>query len=187
MNSERWQLVELGDPRLRQIARPVDLTRLNEVLPIAQAMREWMDKRGGVGIAAPQIGVGLQMMIIASRPNSRYPDAPQMQPMLLLNPLPLRHSQATSEEWEGCLSVPGLRGKVRRPDAVDIEYFDQHGRGHFLALHGFPARIFQHEYDHLIGKTFVDRVASVQDLVSEKTFLEQILPARISPAVTTPG
>lgn len=175
-----YEIVELGDPRLREHARPVDLSRISDVLPIAHAMREWMDKRGGVGIAAPQIGVGLQMMIIASRPNPRYPDAPQMQPLLLLNPLPLRYSDNTVEEWEGCLSVPGLRGKVRRPDAVEIEYFDAAGKGHQLALSGFPARIFQHEYDHLIGKTFVDRVATPQDLVSEKVFLEQILPARLA-------
>lgn len=175
-----YDIVEIGDPRLRETAKPVDLTRLDTILPIAQAMKDWMDKRGGVGIAAPQIGVGLQMMIVASRPNPRYPDAPLMQPLLLLNPLPLRYSDTTVEEWEGCLSVPGLRGKVRRPDAVDIEYFDAAGRGHQLALSGFPARIFQHEYDHLIGMTFVDRVATPQDLVSEKVFLEQILPARLA-------
>ena len=182
MTTNEYSIVELGDPRLRQTARPVDLTRLEQLLPIADAMREWMDKRGGVGIAAPQIGVDLQMMIIASKPNPRYPNAPLMQPLLLLNPLPLRYGDATVEEWEGCLSVPGLRGKVRRPDAVDIEFFDLHGKGHQMALSSFPARIFQHEYDHLIGMTFVDRVACVQDLVSEHVFLEQILPARLAAA-----
>ena len=178
-----YSIIELGDPRLRELAQPVDLVRLDEVLPIAQAMREWMDKRGGVGIAAPQIGVSLQMMIIASRPNDRYPNAPLMEPMLLLNPVPLSHSEHWVDEWEGCLSVPGLRGKVSRPDAVDIEYFDAGGRGHQLTLQGFPARIFLHEYDHLIGKIFVDRVASPQDLVSERVFLEQIVPNR--PAATS--
>lgn len=178
MNASDFSIVELGDPRLRQRARPVDLDDLAGVLPIADVMREWMDRRGGVGIAAPQIGVDLQMMIIASRPNQRYPDAPLMQPLLLLNPQPVRYGDNTIEEWEGCLSVPGLRGKVRRPDAVEIDFYDLHGKGHQLALTGFPARIFQHEYDHLIGMTFVDRVASVQDLVTEKVFLEQILPAR---------
>lgn len=185
MSATDYSIVELGDPRLRQVARPVDLSRPDVVLPIAAAMREWMDKRGGVGIAAPQIGVDLQMMIIASRPSQRYPNAPLMQPLLLLNPLPLRYSETLVEEWEGCLSVPGLRGKVLRPDAVDIEFFDLHGRGHLLSLTGFPARIFQHEYDHLIGMTFVDRVASPQDLVTEKVFLEQILPVRM--AATSPS
>lgn len=185
MNTADYSIVELGDPRLRQVARPIDLSQLDGILPIATAMREWMDKRGGVGIAAPQIGVDLQMMIIASRPSQRYPDAPLMQPLLLLNPQPLRYSEQLVEEWEGCLSVPGLRGKVLRPDVVDIEFFDLHGHGHLLSLTGFPARIFQHEYDHLIGMTFVDRVASAQDLVTEKVFLEQILPARL--AVTSPS
>lgn len=184
MNTNEYSIVELGDPRLRQHARPVDLGQLDTLLPIAGAMRDWMDRRGGVGIAAPQIGVDLQMMIIASKPNPRYPNAPLMQPLLLLNPLPVRYGERTVEEWEGCLSVPGLRGKVRRPDAVDVEFYDLHGKGHQLALTGFPARIFQHEYDHLIGMTFVDRVASVQDLVSEKVFMEQILPARLAVAQT---
>lgn len=186
MNADAYTIVELGDPRLRQQARPVDLTRLAEVMPIADAMREWMDRRGGVGIAAPQIGVDLQMMIIASRPNARYPDAPHMQPLLLLNPLPLRYSDNVVEEWEGCLSVPGLRGRVWRPDAVEVEFFDLHGQGHQLSLTGFPARIFQHEYDHLIGMTFVDRVASPQDLVTEKVFLEQVLPARLQATAPFP-
>lgn len=185
MSASDYSIVELGDPRLRQLARPVNLSHPAAILPIAAAMREWMDKRGGVGIAAPQIGVDLQMMIIASRPSQRYPNAPLMQPLLLLNPLPLRYSDTLVEEWEGCLSVPGLRGKVLRPDAVDIEFFDLDGRGHLLSLTGFPARIFQHEYDHLIGMTFVDRVASPQDLVTEKVFLEQILPART--AATSPS
>ena len=174
----QYSIIELGDPRLREIARPVDLANIGAVLPIAQVMKEWMDKRGGVGIAAPQIGVSLQMVIIASRPNTRYPNAPLMEPMLLLNPLPVSYSDEVIAEWEGCLSVPGLRGKVTRPRAVDLEYYDAHGHGHQLHLDGFPARIFLHEYDHLIGKTFVDRVASAQDLVSEKVFLEQILPTR---------
>lgn len=185
MSGEEYDIVELGDPRLRRQAKPVDLTRLHDILSIAEALREWMDRRGGVGIAAPQIGVDLQMMIIASRPNQRYPDAPLMQPLMLLNPLPLRYSETQTNEWEGCLSVPGLRGLVRRPDAVDIEFFDLHGQGHQLSLTGFPARIFQHEYDHLIGMTFVDRVASPRDLVTEKVFMEQILPARF--AATSPS
>lgn len=185
MSASDFSIIELGDPRLRQMARPVELARIEDVLPIAAAMREWMDRRGGVGIAAPQIGVDLQMMIIASRPSPRYPDAPLMQPLLLLNPLPLRYGDTLVEEWEGCLSVPGLRGKVLRPDTVDIEFFDLHGRGHLLPLTGFPARIFQHEYDHLIGMTFVDRVASPRDLVTENVFLEQILPART--AATSPS
>lgn len=164
----------------------MDLARLHDIQPIAEALREWMDRRGGVGIAAPQIGVELQMMIIASRPSQRYPDAPSMQPLLLLNPAPLRYGEIQTDEWEGCLSVPGLRGLVRRPNAVDIEFFDQNGNGHQLSLSGFPARIFQHEYDHLIGMTFVDRVASPLDLVTEKVFMEQILPSRLTATSPSP-
>lgn len=181
---EPLRIVELGDPRLREPASPVDLTRPDAIRAIAQAMQTGMEQRGGVGIAAPQIGVGLQMLIIASRPNARYPRAPQMSPLLLLNPRPLHYSGCETDEWEGCLSVPGLRGRVRRPEAVEIQYSDLSGQCQTLALSGFPARIFQHEYDHLLGLTFVDRVASVRDLVTETVFLEQILPGLVAAART---
>lgn len=174
---ERFQIVELGDPRLRAIARPVQPDQLSNALEVADAMQHWMDQRAGVGIAAPQIGVSLQMMIIASRPNNRYPDAPHMSPLLMINPEPLSFSNEEVALWEGCLSVPGLRGKVTRPEAVTVRFTDRAGQSQQLALTGFPARIFLHEYDHLIGKTFVDRVASVQDLVTDKVYLEQVVNA----------
>lgn len=170
-----FQIVELGDPRLRELAKPVHAEQMAYAQEVAEAMAYWMKERGGVGIAAPQIGVSLQMMIIASRPNNRYPDAPEMEPMLMLNPEPKTFSDRLVSLWEGCLSVPGVRGKVTRPDAVGVEYMDQSGQSRLIELKGFPARIFLHEYDHLIGKTFVDRVASVQDLVTDKVYFEQIL------------
>jgi peptide deformylase len=172
-----FDIVELGDPRLRRIAQPVAMDALPDALETAHVMQEWMDERGGVGIAAPQIGVDLQMMIIASRPNVRYPDAPDMAPLLMINPEPLQYSDQLATLWEGCLSVPGIRGKVARADSVEVRFIDKSGRTCELALSGFPARIFLHEYDHLIGKTFVDRVASVQDLVTDKVYFEQFAGA----------
>lgn len=162
MSASGYEIVELGDPRLREHAKPVDLTRLGDVLPIAQAMREWMDKRGGVGIAAPQIGVGLQMMIIASRPNPRYPDAPLMQPLLLLNPLPLRYSDHTVEEWEGCLSVPGLRGLVPRHARLRYQGFTERGEPIDRKVSGFHARVVQHECDHLDGILYPQRIRDLR-------------------------
>lgn len=153
----------------------MDVTCLQEAVEIADLMRAFMEERGGVGIAAPQIGIGLKIMIIASKPNQRYPDAPLMEPLTLINPEPMAYSEATVELWEGCLSVPGLRGKVTRPDGVDIRYVGIDGHIKALSLTGFPARIFLHEYDHLIGKTFVDRVDTVNDLVTDKVYLQQIV------------
>jgi len=177
MNPNAFQIVELGDSRLRQVAEAVDLSDLASALEYAEVMHHWMEQRGGVGIAAPQIGVPLQMMIIASRPNVRYPDAPDMEPMLLINPEPHNLSDTQVSLWEGCLSVPGLRGKVSRPDAVSVRYINKEGQARRLELDGFPARIFLHEYDHLIGKTFVDRVASAADLVTDKVYFEQVMAA----------
>ena len=177
MKPDDFEIVELGDPRLRQVARAVDVADPTSALAYADILQYWMDQRGGVGIAAPQIGVPLQMMIIASRPNARYPDAPAMAPLLMINPEPQNLSETHTALWEGCLSVPGLRGKVTRPEGLDVRFYDRTGQSRLLELTGFPARIFLHEYDHLIGKTFVDRVASPQDLVSEKVYLQQIIAA----------
>lgn len=177
MTPADFQIVELGDPRLQELAKPVTTAQMAYALDVAEAMEYWMKERGGVGIAAPQIGVSLQMMIIASRPNSRYPDAPAMEPMLMINPEPKAFTDHSVSLWEGCLSVPGLRGKVTRPDGVTVEFLDRNGQSKLIELAGFPARIFLHEYDHLIGKTFVDRVGTVQDLVTDKVYFEQILSA----------
>ena len=154
------------------MAEPVVLAQLNKAKDIAQIMMQFMNERAGVGIAAPQIGVSQQIMIIASRPNERYPDAPLMEPLVMFNPKPVSYAGNGVAMWEGCLSVPGLRGKVTRPSAVDVEYLNENGHPDRLSLSGFPARIFQHEYDHLIGKTFVDRVASVTDLVTDKVYFQ---------------
>ena len=154
------------------MAEPVVLAQLNKAKDIAQIMMQFMNERAGVGIAAPQIGVSQQIMIIASRPNERYPDAPFMEPLVMFNPKPVSYAGDGVAMWEGCLSVPGLRGKVTRPSAVDVEYLNENGHPDRLSLSGFPARIFQHEYDHLIGKTFVDRVASVTDLVTDKVYFQ---------------
>lgn len=177
LNPEDFQIVELGDPRLRAIAKPIELTQLSSALEQAAVMQHWMEHRGGVGIAAPQIGVPLQLMIIASRPNNRYPNAPHMAPLLMINPEPVSFSDNEVTLWEGCLSVPGIRGKVTRPESVCVRFVDRAGVTQEQVLTGFPARIFLHEYDHLIGKTFVDRVASVQDLTTDKVYFEQIANA----------
>ncbi len=174
-NETAYDIVELGDPRLRQISKPVDISRMDELVPVLTAMESRMRERGGVGIAAPQIGVLKQIMIIASRPNARYPDAPMMQPTVMINPEPFCFSDQLVALWEGCLSVPGLRGRVTRPDAVSVRFVNDSGDGQEIRLEGFPARIFLHEYDHLIGKTFVDRVDSVTDLVTDKVYLEQMV------------
>ncbi len=172
-----YEIVELGHPVLQVAALPVTDFRDPALQQHLQAMTRLMEARQGVGIAAPQVGVGLQMMIVASRPNDRYPDAPQMEPQVLLNPEIQWQSDQRVKDWEGCLSVPGIRGLVCRPDAVTVNYQKPGGDKAVVEWRGFPARIFLHEYDHLIGKTFLDRVSSSADLYSEKEYRRRVLNA----------
>lgn len=174
MSASHYQIAEIGNPILAQPAKPVTDFAAPELAEQIRAMETLMHERNGVGIAAPQIGVGLQLMIIASKPNVRYPQAPKMEPLLLVNPSIKWQSANTFKDWEGCLSVPGLRGLVTRPCAVKVCYQDRQGAACEMALDGFPARVFFHEYDHLLGKTFLDRVESTADLYSEKEYLKRI-------------
>jgi len=128
----------------------------------------------GVGIAAPQVFDPRAMMFIASRPNPRYPKAPQMQPLLLINPSIQSQSVNLVEEWEGCLSVPGLRGKITRPDWVEVDYQDLQGAKHQQRFEGFVARVFLHEFDHLIGKTWLDHVSDSKHIMANEVWLNAL-------------
>ncbi len=171
----RLRIVELGDPRLSRVARPVSCDDWNNLPEIIETMGTVMNLLGGVGIAAPQIGIDLQVLIVASKPTSRYPTAPDLAPLVMVNPMINELSERLVGVWEGCLSVPGIRGKVTRPEALAIDYLDCNKQCQQISLEGFPARVFLHEYDHLIGKTFVDRVSSIADLVTEKVYQDRIL------------
>lgn len=163
-------VIQLGDVRLRSHARPInDLTDpslqclIDDLLATAAAKQ-------GVGIAAPQVAEGQQLFIVASRPNPRYPQAPTMEPVAMLNPQLLDHSDDKIKGWEGCLSVPGRRGLVPRYREIEVAYQDRHGRDHRQYLQGFVARIFQHEYDHLQGKVFLDRVEKPDEILTEAEY-----------------
>jgi peptide deformylase len=111
-----------------------------------------------------------RLLIVASRPNLRYPHAPEMEPTAMINPVILAKSDEVEKGWEGCLSVPGIRGLVPRSQAIEVEYLDRNGQICKQELTDFVARIFQHEYDHLDGKVFLDRVESTHDLMTESEF-----------------
>ncbi|MCX7596089.1 MAG: peptide deformylase, partial [Fischerella sp.] len=129
----------------------------------------------GVGIAAPQVAQSYRVMIVASRPNPRYPDAPEMEPTAMINPKIITHSTAVVKGWEGCLSIPGIRGLVPRYEAVEVEYTDRNGKLQKQLLNGFIARIFQHEHDHLDGIVFLDRLESNRDIVTEQEYQKLIV------------
>lgn len=130
---------------------------LNE---LAAAMQATMLERNGVGIAAPQVYVSKRVIIVASRPNPRYPDAPEMDAVVMVNPEILEQSEVTVLGEEGCLSVPNERGQVTRAETIKVQYFTLQGELVETVFQGFPARIVQHEIDHLNGILFVDHLSA---------------------------
>lgn len=168
------QIAQLGHPILRTVASPV--TDVNDPaisLLIDDLIATVMDANG-VGISAPQVYRPLRLFILASHPNPRYPNAPDMKPTAVINPRIVSHQRKKETDWEGCLSIPGIRGLVPRFHSIQVEYTSRHGRRVTAAYTGFVARIFQHEFDHLKGITFLERVATTKDLVSEKEYQKLI-------------
>ncbi len=128
------------------------------LIELTQAMHATMLARSGVGIAAPQIYVSKRVIIVASRPNIRYPDAPEMDAVVMVNPEIVYQSEQTLQGEEGCLSVPDTRGQVRRAAHIRVRYRTVQGEQIETEFSGFPARIVQHEVDHLNGVLFVERL-----------------------------
>lgn len=126
---------------------------------LSLAMHATMNERNGVGIAAPQVYVSKRVIIVASRPNLRYPNAPEMPAVVMVNPEIIAKSDLQILGEEGCLSVPDQRGQVARAESVTVRYLTLQGRTVEVSYSGFPARIVQHEVDHLDGILFVERLA----------------------------
>ena len=168
------KIFEIGADVLRQPAMPIEDVHDPAVQGLIDELLETVFAANGVGIAAPQVGHSLQLMIIASRPSPRYPYAPEMAPLAMLNPRISKQADSLTKDWEGCLSVPGIRGLVPRYDWVEIDYLDRDGGQHSVKWEGFLARVFQHEYDHLVGKTYLDRLESNLDIVSESEFQKRL-------------
>ena len=169
------QIALLGHPILRERAPSVPELPNPEVASLSEDLLATLEVAGGVGIAAPQVYASTRVIVVASRPNARYPKAPLMEPVVLVNPELLWASEETEEGWEGCLSVPGLRGLVPRATRIGIRFLDLDGAPKEVEWEGFPARIFQHELDHLEGLFFVDRVTNNRNLVSEQEFLRRFV------------
>jgi len=166
-------IAQLGHPILKERTVEVNDIKSPSTQQIIDDMLHTVKLASGVGIAAPQIHQSKRIFIICSSPSSRYPDAPEMQPTAMINPKVTWHGKETTKSWEGCLSVPSLRGLVPRYSSIEISYFDREGNEHHKKYTDFLARVFQHELDHLDGLTFVDRVESVQDLISESEWHRQ--------------
>ena len=152
-------ILKMGDPRLLRMAQPVTAFNTPELHRLVADMRETMAAANGAGLAAPQIGVDLQLVIFGSdAPNPRYPDAPVVPHTVLINPVITPLGDELEDGWEGCLSVPGLRGVVPRFKRIRYQGFDAQGQAIDREAEGFHARVVQHECDHVWGKLYPMRV-----------------------------
>jgi peptide deformylase len=151
-------LLRMGDPRLLEIAKPVTDPQSPEIAELLRDMFDTMQAAGGVGLAAPQIGVGLQVVIFGFEKSERYPDALPVPQTILINPVISPWSDEEELGWEGCLSVPGMRGEVPRFKRIRYQGTDPHGNAIDRTVEGFHARVVQHECDHLIGKLYPMRM-----------------------------
>ena len=167
------QIAQLGNPVLRQRAEPVE--QIDDSLQsLIDDLFATSAETDGAGIAAPQIDVCKRVFILSINPSPRYPDAPEVPPAAVINPEILWQSERIEKEWEGCLSVRGFRGLVPRPTEVKVRYLNRGGEVVEQHLTGFHARVFLHEYDHLEGITWLDRVEDNREIVSEQEFFRRM-------------
>jgi peptide deformylase len=157
-------ILKMGDPRLLRQAEPVTQFDTPELHALIADMRETMHAAGGVGLAAPQIGVNLQLVIFGFQQSERYPDAPPVPETILINPVLTPLADDKEDGWEGCLSVPGLRGMVPRWTKLRYVGVDQYGNAIEREVDDFHARVVQHECDHLAGVLYPMRMTDLSRL-----------------------
>ncbi len=155
------EILKMGDPRLLRVAQPVREFGTPELKTLIADMFETMAAANGAGLAAPQIGVDLQLVIFGYTHNVRYPEAPPVPPTVLINPEITPLNEEVVNGWEGCLSVPGLRGVVPRHARIRYRGFDPEGQPIEREADGFHARVVQHECDHLIGRLYPTRMTDL--------------------------
>jgi peptide deformylase len=173
------KIIRMGHPTLRKRARALALDELEspELRRLVADMIDTLHDAGGIGLAAPQIDEPVRLAIVEiSGGPSRYGDIPTMPLTVFVNPDIEVVDPATAGYWEGCLSVPGLRGFVERPQYVRVTYRDLDGRQHALELKGFLATVFQHEFDHLDGVLYIDRMSDSRKLVFEDEYVKHLMP-----------
>ena len=171
ITNKNLQILKLGNPILRLTAK--ELTReeilSSEIQELIPKMWSVMKEAGGIGLAAPQIGISIQLAVIKLENDSeRYDNLEDSEEFIIFNPKLEVLDEKKQGFWEGCLSVPGLRGYVERPRKLKIKYLDEHAIERQVIVEDFLATVFQHELDHLFGYLYVDRLDSTKDLVFEE-------------------
>ena len=167
---EEYEILKLGNPILRRTAKEVSKEEIlsENIQNLINDMWNVMEKAGGIGLAAPQIGISIQLAVIKLESSSdRYENLEDSEEFIIFNPeLEVINSEKQGF-WEGCLSVPGLRGYVKRPKKLKISYLNEKAEKKVVIVEDFLATVFQHELDHLFGYLYVDRLDSTKDLVFE--------------------
>jgi peptide deformylase len=166
------EVLRMGHPVLRERAKPVENLATPQLLELVQDMKDTMAAKNGAGLAAPQIGVGQRVVIFGVTSNPRYPDAEEVPFTVLVNPKIVLLTREVEEGWEGCLSVPGMRGVVPRYTRLRYSGFDEHGNAVEREAEGFHARVVQHECDHLDGILYPQRMTDL----SRFGFIEELFP-----------
>ena len=166
-------ILKMGDPRLLGVSLAVDPIDGNALAPLLNDMWDTMAAENGAGLAAPQIGVMRRVVIFGYQTNSRYPDAPAVPETVLINPQITPLGDAREDGWEGCLSVPGMRGMVPRYRDIRYRGYDQHGELIEREASGFHARVVQHECDHLDGILYPQRIEDMRSFGFIDTLTEQ--------------
>jgi len=164
----------MGEPILLQKASPVERFDTPQLHELIRDLDDTMRAKNGAGIAAPQIGVSLQVVVFGVGANPRYPDAEEVPYTVLLNPVLEPVGREMEEGWEGCLSVPGMRGLVPRFKALRYRGFDQYGKAVDRTVSGFHARVVQHETDHLLGILYPMRIRDLRNF----GFNEELFPGQ---------
>jgi peptide deformylase len=158
------RLLKMGEPSLFQPSQPIEHFDSPALHELIADLKDTMRAANGAGIAAPQIGVNQQVVIFGGTgPNPRYPDAPEIPFTILINPTITALDDSTEDGWEGCLSVPGMRGVVQRHARVRYQGFDERGQGIEREVDGFHARVVQHECDHLWGVLYPMRINDLRN------------------------
>jgi len=170
------EIAQLGAPVIREQADHVTDIHDPHLQALIDDLFATVAEENGMGIAAPQVCVSRRIIILAPKPNARYPYATTMEPTAMINPEMTWASSNKEKDWEGCLTVPGIRGLVPRHQAIRVRYQTRDGAVLEAEYDGFLARVFQHEVDHLDGLVFLDRVESTKDLVTEKEWHNIIFP-----------
>ena len=172
------EILKMGDPRLLRVAQPVREFDTPELHALIVDLFDTMEAANGAGLAAPQVGIDLQLVIFGFSRNERYPEAPPVPRTVLINPVITPLGDEEQEGWEGCLSVPGLRGLVPRFARIRYTGLDARGEAIEREAEGFHARVVQHECDHLIGRLYPTRMTDLTKFGFTSVLFPELDPAR---------